>query len=298
MEWATAMSPFSFIFVQNFTMSFLVTTGLADAYGAGFEFSPQNLQHNTLRKYVKHPKYDIGNGRYTDDTQMAAALGEHLVENRPILSAAFAQTFLDAHNRDPRDGYSSRVKSALLQAKTGAELSDLLRPNKSNGNGACMRSGLVGFLKDEQLVLHVAAEQALATHDSVEGVQSAQAIALASWALRNRKCNRDELVDYIRDRWIHVERTGNPGEGNHTVWVALLALRTPKPNGTLSEILRTAVSFGGDTDTVAAIAVGLGTQASDIRQTVPKTLYEGFERGPYGLEYLRDLDQKLEKHTR
>ena len=62
----------------------------------------------------------------------------------------------------------------------------------------------------------------------------------------------------------------------------------------LSEIMRTAVSFGGDTDTVAAIAVGLGTQAKDIVQTVPKILFEGFEKGEYGFNYLAKLDIGLE----
>jgi ADP-ribosylglycohydrolase len=275
-------------------MSMLIPLGISDGYGAGFEFSPANLQYNTLLKYVKHPKYEIGNGRYTDDTQMAAALAEHLIENRPILSTAFAQSFLDAHNRDPRDGYSKRVKHALLHAKNGVELVRLLSPNKSNGNGACMRAPVLAFLKDEQSVLHVAAEQALATHDSVEGVQSAQAIGLAGWALRNKKCGRAELIDFLRDRWIRVERSGNPGEAGHTVWTSLLALRAPESR-TLSDIMRIAVSFGGDTDTVSAIAVALGTQSSDIRQTVPKALFDGFERGAYGLSYLSRLDGLLEK---
>lgn len=272
----------------------LISMGVGDSYGAGFEFSPQNLQYNTLRKYVKHPKYEIGNGRYTDDTQMAAALAEHLIEKRPINSIDFAQSFLDAHNRDPRDGYSKRVKQALVTAKDGEDLIKILSPNKSNGNGACMRSAVISFVKDEQTVLHIAAEQALATHDSVEGVQSAQAIALAGWALRNNKCDRFGLIDYLHEHWIRVERTGNPGEGAHTVWVSLLALCTPKKGSTLSEIMRTAVSFGGDTDTVAAIAVGLGTQAKDIVQTVPKILFEGFEKGEYGFNYLAKLDIGLE----
>lgn len=265
--------------------------GVADSYGAGFEFAPQNLIHNNLRAYVKHPKYDIGNGRYTDDTQMASALAEHLVLKRPIDRNLIAHSFLLAYRRDPRAGYSGRVQDALNTAKTGEELVSILSPNKSLGNGAAMRAAVVGFLHSEQEVLHVAAEQALATHDSVSGVESAQSIALAAYGLR-KGISRVDIVDYLRDHWIKVEKIGNHGEGYYTVWTALMALRSGK---SLSEIMKNAVGYGGDTDTVAAIAVALGTQSKEVSQILPRNLTKSFEDGTYGSEFLANLDTKLIK---
>jgi ADP-ribosyl-[dinitrogen reductase] hydrolase len=268
----------------------LVPLALGDAYGAGFEYAPQNLHLNFPSKgYIKHPKYNIGDGRYTDDTQMAAALAEHLILNRPVNRVDFAQSFLSTFKRDPREGYSGRVYSALNNAKTGKELTEILAPSKSQGNGACMRAAVLGFLKDVDTVLCVAAEQALATHDSVDGVESAQAIALASYGLRNG-VSRFDLVEYLASRWVRVQKRGNDGMGGYTVWVALHALKSGK---TLTEIMRNAVSYGGDTDTVAAIACGLASQCEDIGQSVPRALLSGLENGKWGLKYLRALDSGL-----
>ena len=152
-----------------------------------------------------------------------------------------------------------------------------------------MRAAPIGFLKDENTDLHVAAEQALATHDSVDGVESAQAIAMAVYGLRHG-VSRFDLMGYLADRWVRVQKKGADGMGSYTVWVAFIALKSGK---TLTEVLRLAVSYGGDTDTVAAIAVALASQCPDIGQGVPKALLSGLENGKWGLSYLRALDRGL-----
>jgi len=262
----------------------------ADAFGAGFEFAPQNLHLNFPSKgYIKHPKYNIGNGRYTDDTQMATSLAEHMILQKPVDRIEFAQSFLNTFKRDPREGYSKRVYAALQEATSGKQLVQLLSPYKSQGNGVCMRSAVLGFLPDANKVLTVAAEQALATHDSSDGVESAQAIALAAFGLRTG-ISRNDIQDFLDSHWVRVRKVGNDGMGSFTVWMALQAV---KSGSTLTEIMRRAVSYGGDTDTVAAIAVALATQSKDVGQSLPKALLDGLESGKWGVNYLRALDRGL-----
>jgi ADP-ribosyl-[dinitrogen reductase] hydrolase len=175
----------------------LLKMAIADSYGAGFEYAPENMHlNNPDNGYIKHPKYNIGNGRYTDDSQMASALAEHIIEGRPIERIAFAHSFLDAFKRDPREGYSKRVYAALQTANTGQELFDILSPYESIGNGACMRAAVLGFIEDEKRVYMVAREQALATHYSRDGGNSSQCVALASWALRNG-ISRFDLINIL-----------------------------------------------------------------------------------------------------
>ena len=54
----------------------LLELAIGDAYGAGFEYADIGIirQHNTLARYVQHPRHNIRPGAYTDDTQMTLAI--------------------------------------------------------------------------------------------------------------------------------------------------------------------------------------------------------------------------------
>jgi ADP-ribosylglycohydrolase len=63
--------------------------------------------------------------------------------------------------------------------------------------------------------------------------------------------------------------------------------------GSMSDLLRRTVAFGGDADTVAAIALAAGAHAPDLALDLPEALIEGLEDGPFGATYLRALDTRL-----
>jgi hypothetical protein len=46
-------------------------------------------------------------------------------------------------------------------------------------------------------------------------------------------------------------------------------------------------------DTVAAIAMGAASCCQEIEQDVPENLVNGLENGPYGRDYIINLDKKL-----
>jgi ADP-ribosyl-[dinitrogen reductase] hydrolase len=75
-----------------------------------------------------------------------------------------------------------------------------------------------------------------------------------------------------------------------TVFMALEALKSAN---TLCGIMKNSVGYGGDTDTVAAIAVALASQCSDVDQLLPDALVSGLEDGEFGLAYLNKLDAGL-----
>jgi hypothetical protein len=53
------------------------------------------------------------------------------------------------------------------------------------------------------------------------------------------------------------------------------------------------VSYTGDVDTVAAIALAAGSCSREVSQDLPEVLTEGLENGKYGREYLIELDRRL-----
>ncbi len=64
-------------------------------------------------------------------------------------------------------------------------------------------------------------------------------------------------------------------------------------NNSLSEILKSCIAWGGDTDTVATIALAAASCSKTIKKDLPESLINGLENGKYGKVYLIWLDKKL-----
>jgi len=204
----------------------LLRIGQGDALGMATEYLdlglPEHLAAKTealkLERYVKHPKWDIPAGHYTDDTQMSIAVARTLDlhdfalpetvavrEIRPLpgttvhheegdprsewpgewekiiaIRRAFAQDFVRFYQRDRRLGYSKYFQAFLDSVHTGDEFLLRCYPH-SDKNGAAMRSVPIGVLPDPKLVLHVAREQARITHDTYGGRVSSEMVALMSY---------------------------------------------------------------------------------------------------------------------
>jgi ADP-ribosylglycohydrolase len=60
----------------------ILEAAIGDAYGAGFEFQELDyiIKNNDVTQYLKHGMYTEIYKRYTDDTQMAIAITELLLE--------------------------------------------------------------------------------------------------------------------------------------------------------------------------------------------------------------------------
>jgi len=61
----------------------------------------------------------------------------------------------------------------------------------------------------------------------------------------------------------------------------------------MSALLTECIAFTGDVDTVAAIALAAASRSTEIAQDLPDTLINQLENGPYGREYLQNLDARL-----
>src|SRR5262249_9542033 len=125
----------------------LLELAVGDAYGAGFEYAPQDLirKHNNALVYVQHPRHALRPGCYTDDTQMSLSIPEALAEGDRWTRETLARRFVHGFRRDEREGYSQNFYQLLCQVHTGDELLARLRPD-SDKSGASMRAGPLGVL--------------------------------------------------------------------------------------------------------------------------------------------------------
>lgn len=273
----------------------IVELAIADAYGAGFEYAPAELiaRHNNLTGYVKHPRHDIGAGRYTDDTQMTIAITEVLLSGKPWTKEALAAAFVASFKRDERPGYAGRFYQFLQSVKDGEEFLSLIKPH-SDKSGAAMRATTIGAVSDIDRVIEMTTLQATITHDTENGIKAAVAAALAAHYFIYNLGPKASLPGFLEKHAQHDWSrpfSGPVGEkGIDSVHAAVSAIVA---NDKLSEMLRHSVAYTGDVDTVAAVALGAASNSREVMHDLPAVLIAELENGQYGRSFLIDLDRRL-----
>ncbi|WP_422950368.1 ADP-ribosylglycohydrolase family protein [Undibacterium sp. TC4M20W] len=132
------------------------------------------------------------------------------------------------------------------------------------------------------------------THNTAEGMLSSHVIALMSHVLLYDKASLSDLPEIIftatgfalRDDWCN-EVECDALQTLHAVNTAL------QGNRSMSTLLLACVNFGGDVDSVAAIAMGLASLTPEYVVDIPASLVHGLESGEFGQNYLRQLDTAL-----
>lgn len=273
----------------------LIHGAIGDAYGAPFEFADRKFisQNNSGKNY--HRKFRTGRicNRYTDDTQMAIALAELMIENQEWTPLNVANKFVECFKRDVRGGYARRFFGLLQEVNSGQELLNKIIP-KSERNGAVMRVYPLGLFRTEKEILEKAKIQAEVTHKTEKAVLGAQAIALASHFFFYKKGMPNQLLEYLSGfqnyQW----------QGNWNSKVNIDAIETTEAvltvliNGkNLKDMLIESVNFGGDTDTVASLVLAIGSLSTDYETNLPSAFYEELENGKFGRDFIKSLDSKL-----
>ena len=200
---------------------------------------------------------------FTDDSVMTIAVAEALMDAKEQGTerdeAAVKQLLVDSMRKwgrkYPYAGYGARFIQWLRNSHMG--------PYGSFGNGSAMRVSSVGWLYSGlNTTRRMAAWTAEVTHNHPEGVKGAEAIASAIFLARNGK-SKEEIREYIiREFGYDLSRTCDeirPGYHHvescqETVPEALTAFFEGKD---FEDVIRTAVSLGGDCDTLTCIAGGI-----------------------------------------
>jgi ADP-ribosylglycohydrolase len=285
----------------------LLAIACADAYAMATEYiklpKDRFVRDEALKfkKYLKHPVHNLRPGQYTDDTQMSIAVAETLIAG-DLSKEAFAESFVRCYKRDRRDGYARGFQSFLNSVDSGKEFLEKIRP-KSDKNGAAMRSVPIGVLKSPEEIVRVAETQARITHDTPDGVLSSQLVALMShFSMYSSSPMRPRVmtsflamalpgklqeISSMLPRW-KGPVTG-PKVGMKTVHAVFDLVTSGK---SLVEMMKQTIEWGGDTDSVAAIAWGISSARSfdELPDFMEPCLEPG---GKYGYKFLKDLGEKL-----
>ena len=222
---------------------------LGDIIGSPFEF-------DRGEKTKDFPLF-CAESEFTDDTVMTLAVADALMDVTPEMDDAdirweviqSMKTFGLAY---PHAGYGLMFRRWLRDKYP--------EPYGSFGNGSAMRVSSAGWLFDDlTTVRRMAQLSAEVTHNHPEGIKGAEAVASAIFMARSGSSKEEikafiettfgydlsRTCDEIRPGYRHVESC------QETVPEAITAFLEGE---SFEDVIRTAVSLGGDCDTLTCIA--------------------------------------------
>ena len=233
---------------------------LGDLIGAPWEF--KRMKRKDFSPLIRP---DTG---ITDDSIMTVAIADSLLHEIPPAEAM-------------RD-WGRRVMPAENVAGYGASFikwlasPEIQPPYNSYGNGAAMRVSPVGWLYDDlNVTLEVARLVTDVTHNHPEGIKGAQATAMAIFLARQGE-SAQGIRESVQERYNYdLERSVDQCREEHiyneTCQICVPdAIICALDSSSFEDAVRSAVSLGGDADTLGAIA---GSVAEAIHG-IPDNLIE------------------------
>lgn len=233
---------------------------VGDIIGSAYEF--KNHRSKAFEPLF-HPA-----ARYTDDTVCTVAIADALVRGTdPTLSLQ-----IWCRRYAENGGWGQRFALWIFE--------DDPQPYGSWGNGAAMRISPVGLLAGTEDELIQWADSATAiTHNHPEAIASARAVALAIfWAKRGIAAaeiaallthrfgyDLSQTPDDIRPTYKRTERAS--GSVPQAIVCAL-------QSRSFEDAIRNAVSIGGDSDTIAAIAGGIAEARFGVPEDIAQRAWQ------------------------
>ena len=212
---------------------------IGDIIGSSREFCPRVVDRD-------FDLFPIGS-EFTDDSVLTIAVYDSLKNSIP-----YEQSFTKWVTKYPHKGYGTWFWGWVTEKEK--------KPYGSKGNGAAMRVSPVGWLFDtEEDVLREAKRSADVTHNTKEGVTSAQAVAMCIYLARKKK-SKEEIKKYVEDKFgynlskslLDVLKDYKVNElADGTVQESIICFLSAD---SFEQTIRNAISLGGDTDTLACIA--------------------------------------------
>lgn len=190
--------------------------------------------------------------RFTDDSVMTLAVAKWLVEDESHTASRLIACMQELGRRYPNAGYGGNFFCWLYQQNP--------RPYNSWGNGSGMRVSPVGLYAatlDEALSL--AEVTASVSHNHPEGVKGAQAIAASMFLAKEGK-TKAEIKAYVEETFHYdLNRTIAKIRPRYSFDVSCQgsvpeAIIAFLEGHTFEDVIRRAISLGGDSDTIGAMA--------------------------------------------
>jgi len=260
--------------------------------------------------------------RYTDDTAMAIGVAESLIQCQGFNPEHMAYRFMENFEREPWRGYAWGPPTIFRLIRRGRKWNELLDreiyPGGSYGNGAAMRIAPVGLFyhDDPEMLRQVAYESSKITHSHEWAMEGAALEAFAVAMAVNLKPENfskyeflKELINFTRvgiyqkklgamkslldegaPRDKVIRELGNGVEAMNSVPAAIYSFLC---NSDFESSVISAVSLGGDADTIGAMAGAIAGAFYGVEK-IPRRWKDNLENKGY----IEKLAEKLWETTR
>jgi poly(ADP-ribose) glycohydrolase ARH3 len=295
---------------------------VGDALGYPFEGTPVGALDRLALALARRIAAPRGWG-YSDDTEMAIGVAESLVAHAGVAPEELLRSL--ARDYDPARGYGKGMKLIVRALAEGAPWQSVAAtawPEGSQGNGAAVRVGPIACLyHDDDAALRAAVVAATTiTHAHPNAIAWATVLARAvafllrlpaPEALRAdalladlRVDDTSRRLDTIADlpcatpsRAEVIEALGHGVLAAESVPLAIYSLLSAPRD--FAAIVTHAIAFGGDTDSIGAMAGALAGALFGER-AIPGPWVAALENGPRGRDHVARLANDLQQtwHTR
>jgi len=236
----------------------LIGAIIGDIVGSRFEFN----NHRSKKFELFTDKCKV-----TDDSIMTLAVAKAIMEtekNLKLLSNNSVSNFYyyellrrmtirymqEIGRKYPYCGYGGMFGHWIF--------SDNPKPYNSFGNGAAMRISPIGFIAATEEEARILSERITAvTHNHNEGIKGAEATVISIYMAKKR-ASKEEIRQEINENYYNlnftIDEIRDTYEFNETCQETVpQAIVAFLESNSFEDAIRTAISVGGDSDTLAAI---------------------------------------------
>lgn len=221
----------------------------------------------------------------TDDSILTVAIAEAILNNIPY------EFKLKEYGLRKVD----LGKDIYGRSRFGKGFVDWLNNNyigESYGNGCAMRISSVGFLFDDiEKIKQESLKATIPSHNHIESIKSSEAVAISIYLLKNG-ISKENLKKYIETNYFKLDYDLEDLRKNYKFTSRAIdsvpqAIFCFLESTNFENAIRTSISIGGDTDTIACITGSL----AESYYGVPKQLLK--EVQPYIKEYMKEVIDKF-----
>lgn len=212
-------------------------------------------------KNIKSKNFELftDKNRFTDDSVMTCAIAlacsiykedkniENFEKNCILCMKNLGLKYINA-------GYGGKFIYWILSKNP--------KPYNSYGNGSAMRVSPVAWIANSLEEAEILAEKsARVSHNHPFGIIGAKAVASSIWLLLNGT-SKEELKEYIQNKYYNLDFTLSEIRDKYVFDVSCQgsvpqAIVSFLEANSFEDCIRNAISIGGDSDTIAAIAGSL-----------------------------------------
>ena len=273
---------------------------IGDMVGSIYEFHP-----------LKKKEFDIFNQRMrmTDDSLLTIAVARVLINHYPIDYSAHGlesikkdliKEFVKTWKQNPGAGFGGMFFEWCLKASR----TNIAEPYHSYGNGSAMRISPVGWIansEEEVKILSKAVTEI--THDHVEGIKGAEAVAMAIYLARKGASKEEIGQRMIKDYYPEIAELDFDNLVKNYEFSEICQKSVPQAiycfliSNSLEDAIRNCVAIAGDCDTTGSMAGAIAEafyQKDKVSPFEDKYLY--FMIDPEVEQLVKKLHQTIGSH--